>query len=602
MEKIIHYCWFGGRPLPPLAKKCIRSWKKCLPGFKIVQWDETNFDVNINGFCAAAYEQKKWAFVADVARCHALREYGGMYLDTDMLLKKGIENTLDCEFMAGWESPYNVAAGIVWCAKPHHPIMDTLFDYYENNEFDMENVYSMTIPRLLTSILQKDYGLVFCCDKTQELRDGVRAYARDYFYPIPSDGGENMFTENTCAVHYYIGSWLPDSERKRIVFRLKLGRGLGDAVLNFLVFGKRVLRSVYRVVFYPYRKYKQKKCDAAEINRLIGEFDENVRELEPSGNIVFYNKNWFGTSIATKELFDNTVGIDELNYKPFVEHIADYIISTGYRLVIFSAFSYGWDSLVKELKQRNPEIVIKVLWHGSLALLSEYYDWVIFNQLVYMHTSGVLDSIGFVKKSMYEFFLKKGFRAEFVANRVSVEKPDKPPRKPDGTVRIGLYASGDRWVKNFYNQLGAASLFENAVVDCIPLSEKTVILSNTFDINMTGSYVNKKRSELLAMLASNDVNLYVTFTECGPLLPLESLALGVPCITGNNHHYWQGTPLEEYLVVNRPDDCVAIYEKAKYCIEHRDEIMRLYSEWTVENDRLSRESVESFLTIPEKTN
>ena len=31
-------------------------------------------------------------------------------------------------------------------------------------------------------------------------------------------------------------------------------------------------------------------------------------------------------------------------------------------------------------------------------------------------------------------------------------------------IKIGLYASGDRWVKNFYNQLAGASLIENAKI------------------------------------------------------------------------------------------------------------------------------------------
>ena len=46
IPKIIHYCWFGGNPLPPLAQKCIKSWKKYCPDYEIVRWDESNFDIN----------------------------------------------------------------------------------------------------------------------------------------------------------------------------------------------------------------------------------------------------------------------------------------------------------------------------------------------------------------------------------------------------------------------------------------------------------------------------------------------------------------------------------------------------------------------------
>ena len=100
-NRIIHYCWFGGRPLTALAKRCIRSWKKYLPGYTIVQWNENNFDVRINEFCSRAYDEKKWAFVADVARCYALKKYGGLYFDTDMMVTSDISHVLSGSFAAG---------------------------------------------------------------------------------------------------------------------------------------------------------------------------------------------------------------------------------------------------------------------------------------------------------------------------------------------------------------------------------------------------------------------------------------------------------------------------------------------------------------------
>ena len=44
MKKYIHYCWFGGKPLPKLTKKCIKSWKKFLPDYEIIEWNESNVD------------------------------------------------------------------------------------------------------------------------------------------------------------------------------------------------------------------------------------------------------------------------------------------------------------------------------------------------------------------------------------------------------------------------------------------------------------------------------------------------------------------------------------------------------------------------------
>ena len=36
IPKIIHYCWFGGKPIPKLEKRCMESWQRMLPEYKIV--------------------------------------------------------------------------------------------------------------------------------------------------------------------------------------------------------------------------------------------------------------------------------------------------------------------------------------------------------------------------------------------------------------------------------------------------------------------------------------------------------------------------------------------------------------------------------------
>lgn len=599
-NKIIHYCWFGGKPLSKLAKKCLKSWKQNLPDYQIMLWNETNFDVHINEFCDKAYEEKKWAFVADVARCYALREYGGLYFDTDMLVLQNIDHILSCGFAAGWESDYNVAAGVIWVREAHNPIIEELWDYYEHNSFDFNNVYAFSIPTLLTNILQRGYGLEYYHPGIQHLKGDTCIYPREYFYPIGSDGSRDQWTDNTCMVHYYLASWLSRSERLRAEFKFRFGEKLGPFLLRILVFGKRILKSLAKFFLHPLLRYRQKRNWRAFDENWMKKFDEQTQTLKSPETIAIYNKDWFGTAIATKELFAVTLALEELHADVLIDHVAQYLANSGAKIVVFSAFAYGWSKLIKRMKALNPEITVKVLWHGSLALNVEYYDWTMFQEVLELYKMGEIYSIGCAKKSLYEFLTRKGYRAEFVANRVALPEEMvnrlQSGREHSG-IKIGLYASGDRWVKNFYNQLAAASLFENASVNCIPLSDKSVILSKQFDISLSGSYSNVKREKILSLLAGNDINLYATFTECAPMLPLESLELGVPCITGNNHHYWQGTPLEAYLVVDRVDDCIEIYNKAKLCLEHRDEILRLYAEWKETYFAESVKSVEQFLTV-----
>ena len=103
IPKIIHYCWFGKGLMPQSQKNCIREWKKIMPDYEFKFWNESSFDINTCEFTAAAYKNKKYAYVADVARLFALSEYGGIYLDTDVDVFKRFDEYLKYDFFTGIE-------------------------------------------------------------------------------------------------------------------------------------------------------------------------------------------------------------------------------------------------------------------------------------------------------------------------------------------------------------------------------------------------------------------------------------------------------------------------------------------------------------------
>lgn len=94
IPKVIHYCWFGRNPKSELIQKCIASWREFCPDYEIIEWNEGNFDVNFCDYTIEAYEAGKWAFVSDVARLKVVYDHGGIYLDTDVELKKGLDDLL----------------------------------------------------------------------------------------------------------------------------------------------------------------------------------------------------------------------------------------------------------------------------------------------------------------------------------------------------------------------------------------------------------------------------------------------------------------------------------------------------------------------------
>lgn len=94
IPKLIHLFWFGGNEKSALIKRCIESWRTFAPEYRIMKWDEANFDVNFCRRSRQAYEAGKYAFVADIARLKVLYEQGGIYLDTDVELTAPLDELI----------------------------------------------------------------------------------------------------------------------------------------------------------------------------------------------------------------------------------------------------------------------------------------------------------------------------------------------------------------------------------------------------------------------------------------------------------------------------------------------------------------------------
>ena len=221
MEKIIHYCWFGPKPIPKLAKKCIASWQRFLPDYKIILWSEENVDLLECDFIKEAYEQKKYAFVADYVRTKVLYEYGGVYLDTDMEITKPIDDLLNEDFVIGVEDSGFIAAGLIIVKNKHNKYIKKMLDFYRKKSFkDIKDLFEISIPKVLTDIFKDEVDL---SDTTKVIKKEkeLAIYPREYFYPLSYDRKNNIFTDNTYSVHYYDASWLSYFEKRDIFLERK---------------------------------------------------------------------------------------------------------------------------------------------------------------------------------------------------------------------------------------------------------------------------------------------------------------------------------------------------------------------------------------------
>ena len=232
IPKTIHYCWFGGNPLPELALKCIESWKKYCPDYEIIEWNEKNFDLTSNTYVKEAYEAKKWAFITDYVRLYAMVNYGGIYMDTDVEVIKPLDQFLVHEAFSGFEDPKNIPTGIMACEKDF-TLFKELLSYYDNRHFIKEDgSYDMTTNVVTITNMCLEHGLVLN-NQLQTVR-GFTLYPNDVFCPKSHETGEINLTENTHTIHHFSGSWISKEERKYAELEKKYVKKYGERT------GKRI--------------------------------------------------------------------------------------------------------------------------------------------------------------------------------------------------------------------------------------------------------------------------------------------------------------------------------------------------------------------------
>lgn len=593
MKKYIHYCWFGNNPLPKLAKQCIASWKKYLPDYEIKCWNESNSNLEECKFVKEAYENKKWAFVADYIRTKAMYEYGGIYFDTDMEITKPIEELLteDNGFL-GVEDSHMIACGVWYEPKPKSYLSKKMLDFYRSQEyFDVDNIYKISIPRIISGILNDYDPSNF---ETQVLKHNEIIYKRDYFYPLSYDHQNNIFTENTCMIHYYDASWTPKWEQKENkIFRI-FGKKNGRKIINFITKCKTLLKKIIKLILYPLILIKRKK------EKITREYKESVLNTLSNINdsnekyIVFYNPDWYGVANATKELFNNTVPCKELYRKRDINAVMKKIIACGYKKVIFSGFCIGWKNLA--IKLNNHNIIVQTYFHGSHSQVLEPYGWERNLEIYNLAKLGIIKKMATCKESLLNFYEHFGCKTYLLTNKVNVKKYKKT-RKDDNFV-VGIYAAKtENYRKNTFSELAAASLIKrkNVVIDMVPTTKTAKQFCKLIDINLNGIDKPISREELLKRIANCDVVLYTTFSECAPMVPLESFAQDVICIVGNNCHYFKGEELEKYIVVSEENNPEEIAKKVDYALKNKDKVLELYKDWEKRNKIMSKKLLKNYL-------
>ena len=192
--------------MPEDNLKCIESWKKFLPDYKLMLWNEDNYDVNSIKFTRQAYQKKKYAFVIDPVRLQLLREHGGIWLDTDIEIIKNLDPLLELPAFISFESDTLLHTGIVGSEKGA-AWTDEYWKYMNKKPFIRWNGrLNKTPSTVIISRILKKRGVKL--DNTFQIYDdSLHIFPKDYFCPKDYKTGKITITDNTYCIHHFAGSW-----------------------------------------------------------------------------------------------------------------------------------------------------------------------------------------------------------------------------------------------------------------------------------------------------------------------------------------------------------------------------------------------------------
>lgn len=232
IPQIIHLCWLSGDAFPKDIALCLESWKQHLFDYEIWLWGqkpedclglnivEKHFDLDSVVWCKQAFGTKKYAFAADYIRLYALYNYGGIYIDSDVIVYKSFDDLLHL--------PYFIGEDYVRCFEPaiigaelHQEWIKCVLDRYEGLEFiNNDGSYNMRgLPVVFHDRLTASYKFqrIIMPLKRDDYAAGIiNIFPWDYFNSRDFIGA--IRTSNSYCSHNYLGSWLGNSSKyKRYV-------------------------------------------------------------------------------------------------------------------------------------------------------------------------------------------------------------------------------------------------------------------------------------------------------------------------------------------------------------------------------------------------
>jgi mannosyltransferase OCH1-like enzyme len=212
IPKTIHYCWFGQQTPSALMHRCMESWHRLMPDYRVKEWNAGNIRLDC-AYAKAVARGRLWSKLSNYVRLQALHEEGGIYLDTDVEIVRRFDPLLADRCCLGFQLPWhetdwvnNAALG----AEPGHPFLARCMEVTRQLYDDERRICRSPV---VTTLVLKEMGLRHYGAQRlggAQQHAEVRLYPTAAFYPHSwsETYSPQRITAETYAVHHWAGTWL----------------------------------------------------------------------------------------------------------------------------------------------------------------------------------------------------------------------------------------------------------------------------------------------------------------------------------------------------------------------------------------------------------
>lgn len=316
--------------------------------------------------------------------------------------------------------------------------------------------------------------------------------------------------------------------------------------------------------------------------------------------ILLYGDKKPEDNICLTNMFKNNqqinLGWTDFDYSHNMK-IIEVKIKEGIEQIILAGLEIGWDKMVKDVKEKYPNVDIKVICNTQDSLLYYEYERENFFKLLELSKESIIQDIAFLRKGQYETYKKLGYKCSYLKENYILDEDKKIKKKLNSNIELGIYPLNYTWDKNIFNQLCIAKFIEDCHLNYNSLDPRMDDFLNTMEISNSPDKIEKIEEDILIeKIIKNDVIVSTSFTEYMHSVFWISMELGIPCLIGNNSDFFEkDEELNKYVVTVAEDNAIINSKMVETMLKEKKKIQELYKMWKEKYNKAAKENIEEFL-------